>query len=110
MSTRGQQETEMGESSWDHWLMSFLLTLFVPISSLPRCSLLEPGKYIVSVPRGSITEPSSRLTKPPHSLPPSMQFQIATINASGVSISEPKSVPTSWGFAEGLRGYGPQTQ
>ncbi|PWN20917.1 putative PRE4-20S proteasome subunit [Microstroma glucosiphilum] len=38
------------------------------------------------------------------------RFQIATINSSGVSISEPKSVPTSWGFAEGLRGYGPQTQ
>ncbi|CAO1636083.1 unnamed protein product [Sympodiomycopsis kandeliae] len=38
------------------------------------------------------------------------RFQIATINAQGSTISAPKSVPTSWGFAEGLRGYGPQTQ
>lgn len=38
------------------------------------------------------------------------RFQIATVDAKGVRIDEPKSVPTSWGFAEGLRGYGPQTQ
>ncbi|KDN48437.1 proteasome endopeptidase complex, beta subunit [Tilletiaria anomala UBC 951] len=38
------------------------------------------------------------------------RFQIATINNAGISISEPFSAPTSWGFAEGLRGYGPQTQ
>lgn len=38
------------------------------------------------------------------------RFQIATITKDGHSISEPQSTPTSWGFAEGLRGYGPQTQ
>ncbi|EPQ30022.1 uncharacterized protein PFL1_02695 [Pseudozyma flocculosa PF-1] len=38
------------------------------------------------------------------------RFQIATVTRSGTSISEPYSVPTSWGFAEMLRGYGPQTQ
>lgn len=38
------------------------------------------------------------------------RFQIAKITKSGATISEPKSVATSWGFAEGLRGYGPQTQ
>ncbi|KAK0545112.1 Proteasome subunit beta type-7 [Tilletia horrida] len=38
------------------------------------------------------------------------RFTIATITKSGSTISDPESVPTSWGFAEGLRGYGPQTQ
>jgi 20S proteasome subunit beta 7 len=38
------------------------------------------------------------------------RFQIATIDAQGVRMSEPFSLPTSWGFAEGIRGYGPQTQ
>ncbi|CAO1616889.1 unnamed protein product [Parajaminaea phylloscopi] len=38
------------------------------------------------------------------------RFQIATVNSAGVHISEPKSVPTSWSWAEGLRGYGPQRQ
>ncbi|BGP28686.1 Proteasome subunit beta type-7 [Rhodotorula toruloides] len=34
------------------------------------------------------------------------KFQIATVTAEGVTIGEPQSAPTSWGFAEGLRGYG----
>lgn len=38
------------------------------------------------------------------------RFQIATVTKTGAHISEPQSVTTSWGFAEGLRGYGPQTQ
>ncbi len=38
------------------------------------------------------------------------RFQIATINREGINIAEPISAPTEWGFAEGLRGYGPQTQ
>ncbi|KAE8226069.1 hypothetical protein CF319_g1286 [Tilletia indica] len=38
------------------------------------------------------------------------RFQIAKVTKEGSSISEPESVPTNWGFAEGLRGYGPQTQ
>jgi len=38
------------------------------------------------------------------------KFQIATVTVSGVKIEEPKSLETSWGFAEGLRGYGTQTQ
>jgi 20S proteasome subunit beta 7 len=38
------------------------------------------------------------------------KFQIADINKDGVTISKPRSVPTSWGFAEGLRGYGAQEQ
>ncbi|KAJ8519175.1 hypothetical protein ONZ45_g3814 [Pleurotus djamor] len=38
------------------------------------------------------------------------KFQIATITASGVSISESRHLETSWSFAEGIRGYGAQTQ
>ena len=38
------------------------------------------------------------------------RFQIATVTAQGAHITEPYSVSTSWGFAEGIRGYGPQTQ
>jgi 20S proteasome subunit beta 7 len=38
------------------------------------------------------------------------RFQIATITKDGAKIDEPISAPTQWGFAEGLRGYGPQTQ
>ncbi|CAO1636630.1 unnamed protein product [Jaminaea pallidilutea] len=34
------------------------------------------------------------------------RFQIARINSQGTHISQPMSVPTSWSFAEGLRGYG----
>ncbi|TFY74152.1 hypothetical protein EWM64_g9859 [Hericium alpestre] len=37
------------------------------------------------------------------------KYQIATINASGPSISDPIKLETSWGFAEGIRGYGAQT-
>ncbi|KAL9937789.1 hypothetical protein V8E36_003334 [Tilletia maclaganii] len=38
------------------------------------------------------------------------RFQLAKVTKEGSSISEPESVPTNWSFAEGLRGYGPQTQ
>jgi 20S proteasome subunit beta 7 len=38
------------------------------------------------------------------------KFQIATVTQNGVTISESRSVQTEWGFAEGLRGYGAQTQ
>ncbi|KAL4399165.1 Proteasome subunit beta type-7 [Malassezia pachydermatis] len=38
------------------------------------------------------------------------RFQVAKVTNDGVHISEPYSVSTEWGFAEGLRGYGPQTQ
>ncbi|KAI1789323.1 proteasome endopeptidase complex beta subunit [Ganoderma leucocontextum] len=38
------------------------------------------------------------------------KYQIATVNASGVHISDQVHLDTSWGFAEGLRGYGAQTQ
>ncbi|ORX34595.1 nucleophile aminohydrolase [Kockovaella imperatae] len=38
------------------------------------------------------------------------KYQIATISNDGVKISDSKSSETEWGFAEGLRGYGPQTQ
>jgi len=38
------------------------------------------------------------------------KFQIATITAEGVKISESRQLETSWGFAEGIRGYGAQTQ
>ncbi|KAI9593849.1 nucleophile aminohydrolase [Syncephalis fuscata] len=34
------------------------------------------------------------------------KFQRATINSAGVTITEPYSVKTEWGFAEGIRGYG----
>jgi len=38
------------------------------------------------------------------------KYQVATITDTGVNISESKSVETSWDFAEGIRGYGSQTQ
>lgn len=38
------------------------------------------------------------------------QYQIATITAEGVKISETRSAETQWSFAEGIRGYGAQTQ
>lgn len=38
------------------------------------------------------------------------KFQTATVTAKGVVISESRSVATEWGFAEGIRGYGAQTQ
>lgn len=38
------------------------------------------------------------------------KYQIATVTAQGVHISDSKSSKTEWGFAEGLRGYGGQTQ
>ncbi|KAJ3114144.1 Proteasome subunit beta type-7 [Nowakowskiella sp. JEL0407] len=34
------------------------------------------------------------------------KFQKAKIDANGVTISEPMSLPTEWSFAEGIRGYG----
>ncbi|GBE85714.1 proteasome endopeptidase complex beta subunit [Sparassis latifolia] len=38
------------------------------------------------------------------------KYQIAIVNSSGISISESKSLDTKWDFAEGIRGYGAQTQ
>ncbi|EIM80664.1 proteasome endopeptidase complex beta subunit [Stereum hirsutum FP-91666 SS1] len=38
------------------------------------------------------------------------KYQIATVTASGTSISDSIKLETSWGFAEGIRGYGSQTQ
>ncbi|KIM87768.1 hypothetical protein PILCRDRAFT_814483 [Piloderma croceum F 1598] len=38
------------------------------------------------------------------------KYQIATITAAGTSISESNHLETSWDFAEGIRGYGAQTQ
>ncbi|THU98542.1 proteasome endopeptidase complex beta subunit [Dendrothele bispora CBS 962.96] len=38
------------------------------------------------------------------------KYQIATITAKGVHISESRSMETTWSFAEGIRGYGSQTQ
>ncbi|KAG9082190.1 Proteasome subunit beta type-7 [Ceratobasidium sp. 370] len=38
------------------------------------------------------------------------KFQIATVTEQGVKISDSIEAPTSWAFAEGIRGYGPQTQ
>ncbi|KAL1696484.1 nucleophile aminohydrolase [Schizophyllum commune] len=38
------------------------------------------------------------------------KFQIAKIDAMGVTISESRSLETHWSFAEGIRGYGAQTQ
>jgi len=38
------------------------------------------------------------------------KFQIATITAAGISISESRQLETSWSFAEGIRGYGAQTE
>lgn len=39
-----------------------------------------------------------------------LQYQIAKVTESGVSISESMALKTSWSFAEGIRGYGAQTQ
>lgn len=38
------------------------------------------------------------------------KYQVATITAEGVTISDTQHLETSWGFAEGIRGYGSQTQ
>ena len=38
------------------------------------------------------------------------KFQIATVTAKGVSVSDSESLETNWSFAEGIRGYGAQTQ
>jgi len=38
------------------------------------------------------------------------KYQLATVTADGVKISESKFLETSWDFAEGIRGYGAQTQ
>lgn len=38
------------------------------------------------------------------------KFQVAKITKSGADISPSMSVETEWGFAEGIRGYGAQTQ
>jgi len=38
------------------------------------------------------------------------KFQIAKVTEAGVDISEPIVLDTHWSFAEGIRGYGPQTQ
>ncbi|KAG8833312.1 Proteasome subunit beta type-7 [Serendipita sp. 399] len=38
------------------------------------------------------------------------KYQIAKVDKDGVTISDPISAPTVWGFAEGIRGYGAQTQ
>ncbi|KAI0739573.1 proteasome endopeptidase complex beta subunit [Daedaleopsis nitida] len=38
------------------------------------------------------------------------KYQLATVTASGVTISDQIKIDTAWGFAEGIRGYGAQTQ
>jgi 20S proteasome subunit beta 7 len=38
------------------------------------------------------------------------QYQIATVTDRGVEITEAKALDTQWSFAEGIRGYGAQTQ
>ena len=38
------------------------------------------------------------------------RVQRAKVTADGVEITEPYSVPTEWGFGEGIRGYGTQKQ
>ncbi|KAF5350886.1 hypothetical protein D9758_010484 [Tetrapyrgos nigripes] len=38
------------------------------------------------------------------------KYQIATITTKGVNLSESRSLDTTWSFAEGIRGYGAQTQ
>ncbi|KAF7313251.1 Proteasome subunit beta [Mycena kentingensis (nom. inval.)] len=38
------------------------------------------------------------------------QYQIATVTAEGIDISESRKLETQWSFAEGIRGYGAQTQ
>ncbi|KAK2459831.1 hypothetical protein APHAL10511_008152 [Amanita phalloides] len=38
------------------------------------------------------------------------KYQIATITADGIKISESRQLDTAWAFAEGIRGYGAQIQ
>ena len=38
------------------------------------------------------------------------KFQIAVVNDSGVTIGDAESMETEWKFAEGIRGYGADTQ
>jgi len=38
------------------------------------------------------------------------KYQVATITSAGINISESKHLETAWSFAEGIRGYGGQTQ
>ncbi|KAF8889003.1 nucleophile aminohydrolase [Infundibulicybe gibba] len=38
------------------------------------------------------------------------KYQVAKITAEGITISESRKLETSWSFAEGIRGYGAQTQ
>lgn len=38
------------------------------------------------------------------------KFQIATVTERGVHIGDSESLETEWSFAEGIRGYGAQTQ
>ncbi|KAI0340995.1 proteasome endopeptidase complex beta subunit [Trametopsis cervina] len=38
------------------------------------------------------------------------KYQIGTVTEKGVTISDPIIIETSWSFAEGIRGYGSQTQ
>nr|GAT54390.1 predicted protein [Mycena chlorophos] len=38
------------------------------------------------------------------------QYQLATITKDGVEITESRKLETTWDFAEGIRGYGAQTQ
>jgi len=38
------------------------------------------------------------------------KYQVATITAAGINISESRTLETEWSFAEGIRGYGAQTQ
>lgn len=45
-----------------------------------------------------------------HSSDKGKQYQVATITEEGVKISDSRSAATEWKFAEGLRGYGAQTQ
>jgi 20S proteasome subunit beta 7 len=39
-----------------------------------------------------------------------VQYQIATITDTGAVVSDAKTLDTKWSFAEGIRGYGAQTQ
>ena len=38
------------------------------------------------------------------------KYQIGKITAEGVAISDSKELVTQWSFAEGIRGYGTQTE
>lgn len=38
------------------------------------------------------------------------KYQLAAITADGIKITESRLISTSWSFAEGIRGYGAQTQ